>query len=151
MFENIILDIQGAIATLTVNRPDKMNAVNNATVEEIDRALAETAGRVLARLGYKGSQGVRIFWGNGRNGIPALAPYKAIIVAASVPHLNQVMALGRQLSPAGGRMVVPVGSRHDQILHILERTGDKLRISTLDELSFDFVRLIGNGTTQSMS
>jgi enoyl-CoA hydratase len=40
MFENILLDIDGFIATLTINRPDKMNAVNNATVEEIDQALA---------------------------------------------------------------------------------------------------------------
>jgi enoyl-CoA hydratase len=39
MFENILLDIDGAVATLTVNRPDKMNAVNNATVEEISAAL----------------------------------------------------------------------------------------------------------------
>ena len=39
MFENILLDIDGAIATLTVNRPDKMNAVNNATVEELAAAL----------------------------------------------------------------------------------------------------------------
>ena len=39
MFENILLDIDGVVATLTVNRPDKMNAVNNATVEEIAAAL----------------------------------------------------------------------------------------------------------------
>lgn len=39
MFENILLEIDGVVATLTVNRPDKMNAVNNATVEEIAAAL----------------------------------------------------------------------------------------------------------------
>ncbi len=41
MFENIKLEYDGAIAVLTVNRPEKRNAVNNATVEEIDRALSE--------------------------------------------------------------------------------------------------------------
>jgi enoyl-CoA hydratase len=41
MFENILLDIDGVVATLTINRPDKMNAVNNATVEELDQALAQ--------------------------------------------------------------------------------------------------------------
>jgi enoyl-CoA hydratase len=39
MFENILLEIDGAVATLTINRPDKRNAVNNDTVEEIDKAL----------------------------------------------------------------------------------------------------------------
>ena len=39
MFENIILETDGPIATLTVNRPEKYNAVNNAVVEEIDNAL----------------------------------------------------------------------------------------------------------------
>ena len=39
MFENILLEIDGPIATLTINRPDKRNAVNNDTVEEIDKAL----------------------------------------------------------------------------------------------------------------
>ncbi len=41
MFEYIKLEYDGAIAVLTVNRPEKRNAVNNATVEEIDRALSE--------------------------------------------------------------------------------------------------------------
>ncbi|MBT8340090.1 MAG: hypothetical protein HKP58_03200 [Desulfatitalea sp.] len=39
MFENILLEKHGAVAVLTINRPDKMNAVNNATVEELDQAL----------------------------------------------------------------------------------------------------------------
>lgn len=41
MFENILLEIEDAMATLTINRPEKMNAVNNATVEEIDQALTQ--------------------------------------------------------------------------------------------------------------
>ena len=41
MLENIKLEYDGAIAVLTINRPEKRNAVNNATVEEMDRALSE--------------------------------------------------------------------------------------------------------------
>jgi len=41
MFENIKLEYDGLVAFLTVNRPDKRNAVDGATVEEIDRALSE--------------------------------------------------------------------------------------------------------------
>lgn len=39
MYENILLDCEANIATLTVNRPEKRNAINNATVDEIDAAL----------------------------------------------------------------------------------------------------------------
>ncbi len=39
MFENILLETDRVIAALTINRPDKRNAVNNATVEEIAQAL----------------------------------------------------------------------------------------------------------------
>jgi enoyl-CoA hydratase len=39
MFENILLDVESQIATLTINRPDKRNAITNATVEEINDAL----------------------------------------------------------------------------------------------------------------
>lgn len=41
MYKNILYEIEGAIATLTINRPDKRNAVNNDTVEEIDQALTQ--------------------------------------------------------------------------------------------------------------
>lgn len=39
MFETILLEVDGPIAVLTVNRPEKRNAVTNAVVEEIDKAL----------------------------------------------------------------------------------------------------------------
>ncbi len=38
-FKNILFEKSGEIARLIINRPDKRNAVNNATVEEIDLAL----------------------------------------------------------------------------------------------------------------
>ncbi len=43
MFENIIFESDGSLATLVINRPEKMNAVNNATAEEIDGALDEVS------------------------------------------------------------------------------------------------------------
>lgn len=39
MFENILLAIEGPIATLTINRPEKRNAIDNPTIEEMVRAL----------------------------------------------------------------------------------------------------------------
>jgi enoyl-CoA hydratase len=40
MYENILFTIEDGFAYVTINRPDKMNAVNNATVEELDDALS---------------------------------------------------------------------------------------------------------------
>jgi enoyl-CoA hydratase len=39
-FERLLFEKDGAIATLTINRPRVRNAVDQATVEEIDKALA---------------------------------------------------------------------------------------------------------------
>lgn len=41
MFENILYETDGPVATITVNRPKFRNAADNATVEEIDAALAQ--------------------------------------------------------------------------------------------------------------
>jgi len=39
MYDNVILDTTGRVATLTINRPDKMNALNLATRNDIVAAL----------------------------------------------------------------------------------------------------------------
>jgi enoyl-CoA hydratase len=43
-YQKLLLAIDGRIATLTVNRPDKRNALDTATVEEMHRALEEVRG-----------------------------------------------------------------------------------------------------------
>ncbi|MCE5333821.1 MAG: enoyl-CoA hydratase/isomerase family protein [Desulfobacteraceae bacterium] len=50
MFENIKLEQDGEISILTVNRPDKRNAVNNVTVEEIDKALSQIEANGKTRV-----------------------------------------------------------------------------------------------------
>ncbi len=40
-FRNLLYQVEGGLARLTVNRPDKLNALNRETVMEIDAALAE--------------------------------------------------------------------------------------------------------------
>jgi enoyl-CoA hydratase len=41
MAENLLLGIEGALATLTVNRPQMRNALNDATIEEIHQAILQ--------------------------------------------------------------------------------------------------------------
>jgi enoyl-CoA hydratase len=44
-YQNLTLAITDRIATLTVNRPDKLNALNDATIEELGRAIDEVRSR----------------------------------------------------------------------------------------------------------
>ena len=39
-FENLLLDRDGAIAVLTINRPQVLNALNTPTIEELRKAVA---------------------------------------------------------------------------------------------------------------
>ena len=38
-YENLRLSVAHGVCTLTVNRPDKLNALNRATIDELDRAV----------------------------------------------------------------------------------------------------------------
>jgi enoyl-CoA hydratase len=40
-FNNLLLEVSGGVATVTVNRPDKMNALNKATIEELDGCFSQ--------------------------------------------------------------------------------------------------------------
>lgn len=41
MFENILVDKNNAVATITINRPTKLNALNKATIEELHNAFKD--------------------------------------------------------------------------------------------------------------
>jgi enoyl-CoA hydratase len=40
-FENILVSTEGHLATITINRPNKLNALNKATIQELHDALAQ--------------------------------------------------------------------------------------------------------------
>jgi protein-L-isoaspartate(D-aspartate) O-methyltransferase len=86
------------------------------TIERV-RELAEAARMSLERAGY--GDRVHVYIGDGTRGVPEHAPYAAIAVAAAAPELPR--SLYDQLAP-GGRVVVPVGSRHEQRLEVVVRS-----------------------------
>jgi protein-L-isoaspartate(D-aspartate) O-methyltransferase len=65
---------------------------------------------------------VRLRHGDGRSGMPEVAPFDAIILTAAATHVPQ--ALLDQLAP-GGRMILPVLQGEAQRLCLVERCGRK--------------------------
>ena len=105
------------------------------TIERVAE-LAEEARRTLERAGY---ERVDVRVGDGTLGVPERAPFDGIVVAAAAPAVPG--PLYDQLAP-GGRLVVPVGTRRDQWLEIVERGPDgPIRVRTVP---CRFVPLLGS-------
>jgi protein-L-isoaspartate(D-aspartate) O-methyltransferase len=79
---------------------------------------------------------IRLHYGDGRLGLPAAAPFDAIVIAAA--GLDVPQALLEQLA-IGGRLVAPVGTQdgQTQVLTLVERLGPaQWRESRLDRVFF---------------
>jgi len=116
-------------------------AILGAAVVSIERQpeLAVTARERLARLGLGGAVDIRV--GDGSVGDPEGAPWDGIVVTAAAPSIPT--ALREQLSPDGGRLVIPVGDRSRQELMLVVRHGDEWR--DRNEGPCVFVPLVGEG------
>jgi protein-L-isoaspartate(D-aspartate) O-methyltransferase len=92
------------------------------TVERIT-ALAESAKKVLERLGYSN---IEIHIAGETLGWEKEAPYDAILVTAAAPTIPE--SLINQMAE-GGRMVIPAGSRYVQELYkvIKKKSGTSVR------------------------
>ena len=82
---------------------------------EIVPELAQRSKETLDRLGY---DNVHVRAGDGYRGWPEAAPFDRIIVTAAPPNIPQPLV--EQLA-VGGRMIVPVGDRYQQMT-ILTKT-----------------------------
>lgn len=85
---------------------------------ERNPTLAEAARRRLAALGFAN---VRVLVGDGTAGLPADAPFDAILIAAAAPSVPEPLLA--QLAESG-RLLVPVGPREVQDLVLVTRIGD---------------------------
>jgi protein-L-isoaspartate(D-aspartate) O-methyltransferase len=109
-----------------------------AEVVTIERypELSARAGEALLRAGYPD---VRLVVGDGTRGVPDGAPYDAIIVGAAGPSVPEPLV--EQLSPEGGKLVIPVGQREHQQLTVVEKRGEE--VATRVREAVVFVPLIG--------
>lgn len=107
------------------------------TVEyRVDLAAATSAR--LAEMHY---ENIHVHCGDGTLGLPEMAPFDAILVAAGAPAVPPPLLA--QLAE-GGRMVIPVGTLESQELQLIERIGrspDNFQTTVLDTCRF--VPLIG--------
>jgi len=135
---------------------------------EIDKKIVQTANKILIDLGYKIDEQlkdkekakqmrkryhhiraqfpirgkIKLFCGNGQLGLKEYAPFKAIIIAASLSHLKHLNDLVRQLSAHTGRLIVPIGDRIEQQMYIVEKKNRQIKTFILEGITFQFVRMI---------
>lgn len=109
-------------------------------VFSIDRiaSLAGNARRLLESLNY---YNIAIRVGDGTLGWKDEAPFDAIMVTAGAPDMPKTLV--EQIA-VGGRLVVPVGGRHSQVLMKLTRLSESVNDVKKEDLGgCRFVDLIG--------
>lgn len=107
---------------------------------EIVEPLGLSASKLLQRLGYAN---VHTRIGDGYEGWPEEAPFDKIIVTCSPERVPQPLI--DQLKD-GGRMIIPLGERYQQVFHLLEKkSGELVETRLLPTL---FVPMTGKSEVQ---
>ncbi|MEX1186648.1 MAG: protein-L-isoaspartate(D-aspartate) O-methyltransferase [Gemmatimonadaceae bacterium] len=108
-----------------------------AQVFSIERVapLLESARAIIQQVG---ARNVSLLLGDGTLGWRQYAPYDAILVSAAAPEVPQ--AYLEQLAE-GGRLLIPLGDREEQILYLMVKRGDRLERTEIGPVRF--VPLVG--------
>jgi protein-L-isoaspartate(D-aspartate) O-methyltransferase len=99
------------------------------SVERIAALLEQARVRILRELRLTN---VRMKLADGRDGLPEVAPFDAIVIAAAAVQAPQPLL--DQLAP-GGRMVLPLGQENQRIC-LIERTASGLVSTMLEDAHF---------------
>jgi protein-L-isoaspartate(D-aspartate) O-methyltransferase len=108
-----------------------------AQVFSVERvpALIERARELMQQLGVRN---VSLLAGDGTLGWREFAPYDAILVSAASPDVPP--AYVEQLAD-GGRLLIPLGTREEQTLHLMRKRGGELESREIGPVRF--VPLLG--------
>lgn len=114
-----------------------------AQVFSVERVapLLERAREVLAEIGVRN---VSFLLGDGTLGWRQYGPYDAILVSAAAPSVPAAYA--DQLID-GGRLLIPLGDREEQTLHVITRRGDAFESRSVGPVRF--VPLLGKESWES--
>lgn len=108
-----------------------------AQVFSIERVapLLESARAIIQQVG---ARNVSLLLGDGTLGWKQYAPYDAILVSAAAPDVPQSYV--EQLTE-GGRLLIPLGDRDEQILYLMVKRGEQLERREIAPVRF--VPLVG--------
>ena len=95
--------------------------------------IAALIRRARRHLREAGVSNVHLRHGDGNAGMPEVAPFDAIVVAAATPRAPQ--ALIEQLN-VGGRMILPMAGASEQHLYVIERTDKGVVERRMDPVVF---------------
>lgn len=101
--------------------------------------VRELSARARQALDLMGFQNIALMVGDGTIGWRKFAPFDVIVVSAASPAVPEPLV--QQLAD-GGRMLIPIGSRDEQELVLVERTGDTVTEREV-ETTCRFVPLLG--------
>ena len=104
------------------------------SIERI-QPLLDKARQTLQEIGVRN---VSFLLGDGTLGWRQYAPYDAILVGAAAP---EVPSTYHEQLTEGGRLLIPLGDRDEQILYMLTRRGDTLESTEVAPVRF--VPLVG--------
>lgn len=100
------------------------------TIERIE-TLHKIAVERFAALNL---DNIHAVYADGYEGWQNQAPFDGIIITAAPPEIPQNLL--EQLSPNGGRMVIPVGEDYAQTLKTIDRHDDNFTESTIESVRF---------------
>ncbi len=114
-----------------------------AQVFSVERVapLLERAREVLAEIGVRN---VSFLLGDGTLGWRQYGPYDGILVSAAAP---TVPATYIEQLAEGGKLVIPLGDRDEQVLNVITRRGDALESVAVGPVRF--VPLLGKESWES--
>ncbi|WP_291861514.1 protein-L-isoaspartate(D-aspartate) O-methyltransferase [Marinilabilia sp.] len=135
-FQSGLLDVQPGVKVLEVGTGSGYQAAvlseMGAEVFSIERQkrLHEKTGRLLKEIGYKN---IRLFLGDGNEGLADNAPFERILVTAGAELVPSGLLV--QLA-IGGLMVIPVGIKSQTMVRIKRLSEEEFEQETFGDFAF---------------